>query len=471
MAASHGEGIEPVCATSCRSRWGHLRPFCLLYALLALVLALPIAAPAADVQGGRSRGGGRFEPLPEPPQIRPAPSSSPSSRTIVVREQAVGFGGAAIGGQGKPFVDVVTLRDTPDGARPVPGSLRAALSGGDRTIRFRVSGNIELVNDLVVRYPNVTIDGSDAPNGGVALWSHSLRIETDNVVVRNLRFRGSHPTEQHDGLAIGGGKDILIDHVSCAWATDECISIYGYSYTGKGSVRRVTIQNSLIAEAPDGLANYGMLIDGDVSGVTLYRNVFAKNGNRNPQISTGQRRGLGGPGERLSGVGQYELVQNVVYDAIYSTRLWNQSPEWTMQLDVIGNLWKAGPHWARPKVPVAIMAKPRSTGPIQVYLADNLGPGNDGRPAARACDYFSLETANAPCAGYAGHSAPSRLIPDHEFPGRPAAEDLESILGGVGASLPCRDSLDAKVIAELRSGTGRHVRSPGRLPDLTRACQ
>lgn len=387
----------------------------------------------------------------------------------VAWDEAVGFGAAATGGRGQAYVDVLSLRDTSAGSEPAPGSLRAALSGGNRTVRFRVSGNIELRRSLVVSQPNITIDGSDAPDGGIALWGKPLVITADNVVVRNLRFRGSHPTDRADGLAIGSGRDILIDHVSCSWATDECISIYGYADTG--SVRRVTIQNSLLAEAPDGSAAYGMLIAGDVGDVTLYRNVFAKNANRNPQITTGQRHAPGGMGERLAGVGRYELIQNIVYDMIYSTRLGNQSSKWLMQVDVIGNLWKAGPHWRRPKVPVSVLARPRSLGPIHVFLSDNDGPDHFDRMTGRSCDYFSLEELNAPCAGYSAHAASSRLIREHEFPGRRASEDFESILENAGAIAPCRDSLDTRIVEEIRSGTGQHARLPGSLPDLTKACQ
>jgi hypothetical protein len=382
-------------------------------------------------------------------------------------QPGVGFGSAARGGEGRATVDVTTLADAPAGQPAPPGSLRAALAGGERRVRFRVSGSLRLERDLVVRHPHVTIDGSDAPGGGVALWGHTLVIEADDVVVRHLRFRGSHPSESHDGLAIGGGRDILVDHVSCSWATDECLSIYGYDYTGTGTVRDVTIQHSLIAEAPLD-APSGMLVDGDVAGVTWYRNVFAKNANRNPQITTGRRQSDGGDGgTALAGVGRYELVQNVVYDAIYGTRLWNQSPGWTLELDAIGNLWLPGPTVRTPKVPLMVFADPPSLGPIRVYARDNADPAR-GPAAGRGCDVFSLEVPNAPCAGWApAHAAAGRQVAGHAAPPGRAADALEEILREAGATLPCRDAADRRVLEEVRSGSGRPVRLRPPLPDLT----
>jgi hypothetical protein len=392
------------------------------------------SAPAVDPPTASPPGSSSAAPPADP---TPEPSRSP--------DVAVGFGSAESGGTDKPVVEVTNLRDNPPELPPAPGSLRAALSGGDRTIRFRVSGNIELEHRLVVKHPNVTIDGSDAPNGGIALYGAQLTIDTDNVIVRNLRFRGSNRTISVDGLEIGGGSDILIDHVSCSWTSDECISFYGYNYTGRGSVRRVTIQNSMISEMPSPNP-YGLLVDGDVSDVTFYRNVWAKNPNRNPQIATGQRGGPGGTGALLAGVGRYELLHNIIYDAVYGTRIWNQSPHWTIQLDAIGNYWKPGLRYPWPKIPIMVFNDPASLGPIKVFLADNLGPGHETKSSGQACDYFSRETSNSACAGYApAHAAASRMNAGYAIPGRSASEDFAEILANAGAILPCRDSHDTRI--------------------------
>ena len=485
-------------------------------------LILPLAAEGADVVRSSGRGGGVIEapprehrqsaprstfsntpaaaapsdaapaaaaptpaaPTPGAPSVRPPAAPAPAASapaaatpttpapTTPAPDAAMGFGARTTGGAGQQVVEVVNLLDNPPEVGPWPGSLRAALAGGNRTVRFRVSGSIKLLNPLYVKQPNVTIDGSDAPNGGVALYNNTLIIEANNVIVRNIRFRVSNATEPMDGLQIGGGSNILIDHISCSWAGDECIDIHGYDYIGTGTVRNLTIQNSLIAEAPKDRP-YGILVDGDVGDVTFYRNVFAKNGARNPQIVTG-RRGAQAPGvgEPLSGIGRYELIQNIIYDAVYATRVWNLGPAWTVQLDVIGNLWKPGLQYTNPRLPITIAAEPESVGPIKVFLADNLGPNHENLTSGRPCDYFSLDWLNAPCAGYSPeHAATSRLTSSDALPGRPASEDSETILANAGATRPCRDSADSRIVQEVRSGTGRHVDGPGALPFLNARCQ
>src|SRR5262245_39184994 len=70
-----------------------------------------------------------------------------------------GFGENTTGGAGKPIVTVTNLRDYDPAVGPIiPGSLRWALSGGDRRIHFAVGGDIILVTKLNLRNQNnVTI--------------------------------------------------------------------------------------------------------------------------------------------------------------------------------------------------------------------------------------------------------------------------------------------------------------------------
>src|SRR5215204_2349217 len=91
---------------------------------------------------------------------------------------AEGFGANATGGRGKSVYAVTNLDDAG------PGSLRDALSEGDRTVVFRVSGTINLKTQLRLNKPNVTIAGQTAPGGGICLKGGELLIvNTDNIIV------------------------------------------------------------------------------------------------------------------------------------------------------------------------------------------------------------------------------------------------------------------------------------------------
>ena len=88
-------------------------------------------------------------------------SASILADVILVRpaHAAEGFGAATRGGQG------IAGGPGDDLNHSGPGSLREALSAGNRTVTFGVGGAIVLADPLFVRGPFVTIDGSTAPAG------------------------------------------------------------------------------------------------------------------------------------------------------------------------------------------------------------------------------------------------------------------------------------------------------------------
>jgi hypothetical protein len=139
-------------------------------------------------------------------------------------------------------------------------------------------------------------------------------------------------------------------------------------------------------------------------------------------------------------------------------------------VDAIGNLWMPGPEAPAPKMPVMVFAFPPSLGPITVYAQDNADPERVGQATGHGCDVFSRELLNAPCAGWApDHSASKRQVVDHELPPGTAVGNLESILSNAGATRPCRDSADQRVIQEVRWSSGTRITTAPPLPSLS-AC-
>src|SRR5215208_6841607 len=70
---------------------------------------------------------------------------------------AEGCGANAMGGRGGDVYEVTNVNDAS------PGSLRDAVSKGNRTVAFRVSGTIGLESRLEIGQPNITIAGQTAP--------------------------------------------------------------------------------------------------------------------------------------------------------------------------------------------------------------------------------------------------------------------------------------------------------------------
>src|SRR3954452_11639153 len=121
-----------------------------------------------------------------------------------------------MGGRGGAVFEVTNLDDSG------PGSLRDAVSEGNRTILFRVSGTIALKSPLVVAKPKITIAGQSAPGEGICLRDSTFSIRTHDVVVRHLRSRlGDVTGREADSITLDHGvNNVILDHCSATWSID-----------------------------------------------------------------------------------------------------------------------------------------------------------------------------------------------------------------------------------------------------------
>ncbi|MHC4714690.1 MAG: pectate lyase family protein, partial [Planctomycetota bacterium] len=123
-------------------------------------------------------------------------------------------------------------------------------------------------------------------------------------------------------IQFGNCNRVILDHVSCSWACDETVDIYGS--------RDVTIQWSTIEESattghPKGRHNFG-LINGPRGGrLTLHHNLFAHHSRRCPAVA----------------VGPADVRNNVVYN-FRDAFLHDNEPD-DGGYNIIGNYYKAGP--------------------------------------------------------------------------------------------------------------------------------
>src|SRR6478736_6617642 len=145
--------------------------------------------------------------------------------------EAEGFGAFTPGGRGGQVLFVTTLEDyDPAIEAPIPGSLRAAITtSGPRLVLFRVSGTVFLKTTLAVTRPFLTIAGQTAPGDGICLARSLFRIDTNDVIVRHVRFRLGDQAEQESGtFQIGrNSRNVIVDHCSMSWSTDENCTING----------------------------------------------------------------------------------------------------------------------------------------------------------------------------------------------------------------------------------------------------
>ena len=163
---------------------------------------------------------------------------------------AEGAGKFTAGGRGTTAVPTTVFEVTRMEDDNNAGSLRYALvqSATYRTVVFRISGTIHLKSKLTIPR-NTTIAGQTAPGDGITLADYPVVISGDNVIVRYLRFRMGDKN-QNAGMVDGSGSDdafgnignknIMVDHCTASWSTDEAMSIY------RGD--SVTIQWCLLSE-------------------------------------------------------------------------------------------------------------------------------------------------------------------------------------------------------------------------------
>ncbi len=242
---------------------------------------------------------------------------------------AEGAGMFTSGGRGGNVYFVTSLEDTLTGDKKTrEGTLRWCLKQpGPRTVLFRTAGIIRLKSDLEIP-SNTTIAGQSAPGDGICIADNVVRLSGDNIIVRYMRFRLGDLTKVVDDAFNGKGrKNVMIDHCSVSWSTDECASFYDNE--------NFTMQWCLISESlrksvhNKGMHGYGAIWGGRTA--SFHHNLFAHHDSRNPRMC----------GSRYSNRPDLELVDfrnNVMYN-------WGSNSAYAGEggrYNLVNNYYKAG---------------------------------------------------------------------------------------------------------------------------------
>lgn len=239
-----------------------------------------------------------------------------------------GFGSTTPGGSGGTAVRVTNLNDSG------PGSLREALSAGNRTVVFDVGGEIHLTSAIRVAGAFITVDGLTAPSPGITLKGAGLSIHGSrlrgapktsqkslrgaglspdgghDIIIRGIRIRDAKAKGSTDGITIAfGAYNIIIDHVSVQGSADGNIDITEGSHD-------VTVSWSILAEPAGTQKN--MLIKFNSPRITLHHNIFVHSRQRNPQVSIDD---AGTPATDTT----LDMRNNLVWEwgAGYGTMVWH----------------------------------------------------------------------------------------------------------------------------------------------------
>ena len=269
------------------------------------------------------------------------PGGNPNVLPVKTKNRSLAFPGAdggaknITGGAGKEVYIVTTLEDT-----YTKGSLRYGINGGEKTIVFAVAGQINLKSQLDIKGSNMTIAGQTAPGDGITLAGYPVTISGSNVILRFLRFRmGDQNVDKglspDDGDALGSKnhQQILIDHCSMSYSTDECASF--------SRVRDFTLQYCIISESlklaghSKGNHGYGGIWGG--INASYHHNLLAHHDSRNPRFD-----------HQYVGhdfLGPIDYINNVVYDWGSNSTYGGETAaeEKLFHINMIGNFYKAGP--------------------------------------------------------------------------------------------------------------------------------
>ena len=406
----------------------------------------------------------------ESPQDPPVPT--PDLQELIDACHYIQGGGAsATGGSLGTVYTVTTLTDSLNRqtGMPLRGSLRYAVNqSGPRVIIFKVAGTIHLTEPLVISKSDITILGQSAPGDGICLADYPLLIsKANNVIIRFIRCRlgqvgMQQKGEDYDALSVNNANKIVIDHCSCSWSIDECVSCYGNE--------NFTMQYCFITESlrdaghVKGAHGYGGIWGG--KNASFHHNLLAHHDSRNPRFDHDY--------VDTKCAGPIDFVNNVVYNWKGNSAYGGEGTSdgaGGRHINFVNNYFKPGPstnsgvktRLVDPWTSCSNCAN-HPGGSIQspkIYLTGNYMYGSEEVTA----DNWKGSSKSKSVAGVDTRWVDGMTALSGE---QVAQEAYETVLTKAGCSFH-RDDVDERIIRDVRNGSGGIINTPaevGGWPEL-----
>lgn len=387
---------------------------------------------------------------------------------------AEGYGMYALGGRGGKVVAVTNLEDYLTTETPVEGSLRWAAAqypNDPLTIVFRTSGIIKLKSDLRIKRNYLTIAGQTAPGDGIMIRGGKVNFGgSTHVVLRHLRMRIGMTDENTyiDGGSIGleNAENVIIDHCTFGWSSEENMTMYDNKLT--------TVQWSLVHEGlydaghPKGVRGYGSQWGGQTA--TYHHNLLAHNYNRSPRFNGARSNDARVLMDYINNVNYNWGKANSAYGAdIEGGTIY--FPRWH-KVNMINNYYKPGP--ARPGTSSSYFVQSsfssaQKTDQIALwYMKGNIMEGSANTDKTEN-NYLGLDASAYVSKGISAEALQSDTIFPTLYPvnTETAEQAYQSVLAGAGA-FP-RDTVDRRIVNEVRTGTAAGMGTSSKNPFFNQA--
>jgi pectate lyase len=324
---------------------------------------------------------------------------------------------------------------------------------------------------LTIGGSNVTFAGQTAPGSGVIFMGGGLKPQGNNNIIRNITVASGYgmrnwyqPGETFPPQPVAGnaggtffpdstvfdamdiaGTNIMIDHVSTLYATDETISMNEVA-------NNITVQYSNISQGQNypqwdaegggytGHALGSLLEAGSQAKISFHHNLYAHQKSRMPQTQGG---GTGA---------YYDFRNNVFYNWLGTAGSRSGTTFWNLT----GNFYLAGDGGDNPAGgnSVAINQSGGGTGVIgtnnNIYRNGNF---LDSNKDADANDGVALSNSGAANPLWSGGVETYKGTTDS------ATAAFDRVLNYMGANWWTRDNVidtpDERIIQEARTGTGK----------------
>ena len=312
---------------------------------------------------------------------------------------------------------------------------------GVRRVLFSVAGTIHLTSELRIKTGSITIDGQSAPGDGICIADYPLVINADNVIVRFLRVRlGDESNTESDAVSVNNATGVVLDHLSCSWSVDECVSCYGNTnFTMQYCIVSESLKESIHGKGSHG---YGGIWGG--TNASFHHNLLAHHDSRNPRFDHSYVNN--------TCFGPIDYVNNVVYNWGGNSTYGGEGYTQARKINMVNNYYKYGPSTSKktrlvdPTVSCSFCSDGHTLIPGKFYLSGNYMYGSS---EVTADNWKGSTQQGSNVKANARWTDGLTAIKNEQT----AEAAYETVLAKAGCSLH-RDALDTRIVNDVKNGTG-----------------